>query len=82
MPLLAIENTADDAVPQSHVGRLYTAAGSPDKTFTAIKGATHYYVGQPELLQQAVDISLRWLARATLVWIELRRSRKNSMNAD
>jgi hypothetical protein len=61
VPLLAIENTADDAVPQSHVGRLYTAAGSADKTFTAIKGATHYYVGQPELLRQAVDISLAWL---------------------
>jgi alpha-beta hydrolase superfamily lysophospholipase len=61
VPLLAIENTADDAVPQTHVGRLFRAAGSADKTFTAIKGATHYYVGQPELLRQAVDISLAWL---------------------
>jgi dienelactone hydrolase len=61
VPLLAIENSADDAVPQSHVGRLFAAAGSPDKTFTAIKGATHYYVGQPELLRQAVDVSLAWL---------------------
>ena len=63
VPLLAIENTADDAVPQSHVGRLYRAAGSRDKTFTAIAGATHYYVGQPELLQKAVDVSLRWLEK-------------------
>jgi dienelactone hydrolase len=62
VPLLAIENTADDAVPQSHVGRMHAAAGSRDKTFVAIKGATHYYVGQPELLQQAVSVSLRWLA--------------------
>jgi alpha-beta hydrolase superfamily lysophospholipase len=61
VPLLAIENTADDAVPQSHVGRLYRAAGSGDKTFTAILGATHYYVGQPALLQKAVDVCLRWL---------------------
>jgi alpha-beta hydrolase superfamily lysophospholipase len=62
VPLLAIENTADDAVPQSHVGRLHAAASSRDKTFVAIKNATHYYVGQPELLQQAVELSLAWLA--------------------
>jgi alpha-beta hydrolase superfamily lysophospholipase len=61
VPLLAIENTADDAVPQSHVGRLCRAAASADKTFVAIAGATHYYVGQPELLRQAVDITLRWM---------------------
>jgi hypothetical protein len=62
VPLLAIENTADDAVPQSHVGRLHAAAASTDKTFVAIKGATHYYVGQPELLQEAVTRSLDWLS--------------------
>jgi dienelactone hydrolase len=61
VPLLAIENTADDAVPQSHVARLYRAASSTDKTFAAIAGATHYYVGQPELLAQAVDMSVEWL---------------------
>jgi len=61
VPLLAIENTADDAVPQSHVGRLCKAAGSSDKTFVRIERATHYYVGQPELLKQAVDVSVQWL---------------------
>jgi alpha-beta hydrolase superfamily lysophospholipase len=61
VPLLAIENTADDAVPQSHVGRLFRAAASKDKTFAAIAGATHYYVGQPELLEQAVALSMEWL---------------------
>lgn len=66
VPLLAIENTADDAVPQSHVGRLYRAAASEDKTFKAIAGATHYYVGQPELLAQAVDITIEWLAQRGL----------------
>jgi len=67
VPLLAIENTADDAVPQSHVGRLHAAAGSRDKTFAAIAGATHYYVGQPELLQQAVDLTMEWLRQRRLV---------------
>jgi alpha-beta hydrolase superfamily lysophospholipase len=61
VPLLAIENTADDAVPQPHTGRIFRAAASADKTMKAIKGATHYYVGQPALLQQAVDTCLEWM---------------------
>lgn len=61
-PLLAIENTADDAVPQSHVPRIHRAAASRDKSFVAIKGATHYYAGQPELLCQAVDACVVWMA--------------------
>jgi len=64
--LLALENTADDAVPQSHMGRLFNAAGSRDKKFVAIKGATHYYVGQPALLQEAVTASLQWLGERGL----------------
>jgi dienelactone hydrolase len=61
VPLLAIENTADDAVPQPHTGLIHGAARSTDKTLKALKGATHYYVGQPELLQQAVDTCLGWM---------------------
>jgi pimeloyl-ACP methyl ester carboxylesterase len=61
VPLLAIENTADDAVPQSHVGRLHAAAASRDKTFVRIERATHYYVGQPGLLEEALDVTARWL---------------------
>ena len=66
VPLLAIENTADDAVPQSHVGRLHQAVSSTDKTFVRIPHATHYYVGQPELLKQAVDITVQWLEERNL----------------
>ncbi|MSQ70823.1 MAG: alpha/beta hydrolase [Betaproteobacteria bacterium] len=67
VPLLAIENTADDAVPQPHTRRIFDAAGSKDKTFLAIKKATHYYVGQPELLQQAVDTCMDWMASRKLI---------------
>jgi pimeloyl-ACP methyl ester carboxylesterase len=66
VPLLAIEHTADDAVPQSHVGRLHRAAGSADKTFVRIEQATHYYVGQPALLQHAVDVTVTWLEERAL----------------
>lgn len=60
-PLLAIENSADDAVPRPDTHLVYEAAGSKDKTLRVIQGATHYYQGQPELLDQAVDITLDWL---------------------
>lgn len=65
-PLLVIENTADDAVPQPHPTRIFEAAASTDKTFAAIEGATHYYAGQPDLLDQATDLTLGWLAQRKL----------------
>jgi alpha-beta hydrolase superfamily lysophospholipase len=64
--MLVIENTADDAVPQTHPTMLFEAAGSPDKTFRVIKGATHYYAGQPELLAQATSTILGWLRERRL----------------
>ena len=62
VPLLSIENSADDAVPQPHVGRIHAAAASADKTYVRIDGANHYYAGQPELLAQAAETCLGWLA--------------------
>jgi hypothetical protein len=32
-----------------------------------IKGANHYYVGQPELLHQAVEACFEWMAQRKLV---------------
>jgi alpha-beta hydrolase superfamily lysophospholipase len=65
-PLLAIENTADDAVPQPHTRRVFEAASSEDKQFFQIQGATHYYVGQPELLAEAIAIVRDWLKQRGL----------------
>ncbi len=67
VPLLAIENSADDAVPQPHVRMIHDAAASRDKSFHLIKGATHYYQGQPELLRQAVELCVGWMARQNLL---------------
>ncbi len=61
VPLLVMENSADEAVPQPHARMFFDAAGSRDKTFELIRGATHYYAEQPELLQQVVDLILTWL---------------------
>lgn len=59
-PLLAIEHSADDAVPQPDTGLMFQACASPDKTFECIQGATHYFQGQPELMQRSVDLILSW----------------------
>jgi alpha-beta hydrolase superfamily lysophospholipase len=61
VPTLCVENSADDAVPQPHTGMIYAAAAAKDKTMKVIKGATHYYLGQPELLTQARDLWLGWM---------------------
>jgi pimeloyl-ACP methyl ester carboxylesterase len=67
VPLLAIENSADDAVPQPHARIIHDAAASRDKTFHVIKGATHYYQGQPGLLQEAVSTCVGWMAGQKLI---------------
>lgn len=61
VPLLVIENSADDAVPQPHTRSVFEAAASPDKHFVTIEGATHYYAGQPDKLEKVTRISLDWL---------------------
>ena len=66
VPLLAIENSADDAVPQPHTRIIHDAAASRDKTFRVVKGATHYYQGQPELLKQAVELCVGWMEERRL----------------
>jgi hypothetical protein len=67
VPFLAIENSADDAAPQPHTGMIHRAAASTDKTFHVIKGATHYYAGQPEQLAEAITVQRRWLAARRLL---------------
>lgn len=67
VPLLVIENTADDAVPAPHPRMLFDAALTQDKTFTQIKGATHYYAGQPDLLAQATQAIRGWLIERDLL---------------
>lgn len=60
-PLLVIENTADDAVPQPHAHLVFEASASVDKQFARIHGASHYYMQQPELLAEATGVIRTWL---------------------
>lgn len=66
-PLLAIENSADDAVPTTHPKMLFEAAASADKSYRIIQGATHYYAGQPELLNEATTLIRGWLSERRLL---------------
>jgi pimeloyl-ACP methyl ester carboxylesterase len=61
VPLLVIENEADDGVPQPHPGSIFAAASSTDKSMVIVHGATHYYLGQPEQLAYATSSILSWL---------------------
>ncbi|MGX1306463.1 pimeloyl-ACP methyl ester carboxylesterase [Amorphus suaedae] len=62
-PVLQIVNGADDAVPASHNPAIRAALATPDKTYHEIPGATHYYLGQPELLAECIATASDW-ARA------------------
>ena len=68
VPLLAIENSADDAVPQPHVSRVYQASPAAVKDYMLVKGANHYYADQPQHLEEVVSGTVNWLIRHGLAW--------------
>ncbi len=59
-PVLQIENSADDAVPATHNAVVRAALGTKDATYHLIKGATHYYVGQPDHLAECLETIEEW----------------------
>jgi pimeloyl-ACP methyl ester carboxylesterase len=67
VPFLAIENTADDGAPPAHMKEVYGACASSDKHYVTVKGANHYYAGQPELLDIASGATLDFLRARGLV---------------
>ncbi|KQX17585.1 MULTISPECIES: alpha/beta hydrolase [unclassified Sphingomonas] len=66
-PVLQIENTADEAVPATHNPAIRDALATPDKEYVSLKGATHYYLGQPELLARCIDTVIGWSRRKGLL---------------
>ncbi|MCG8312219.1 MAG: alpha/beta fold hydrolase [Pseudomonadales bacterium] len=63
VPALVIGNTADDACTPSHTHRLYESVGVEDKEMHEIKGANHYYFGQPDKMEEAASLCADWLNR-------------------
>ena len=63
VPLIAIEHSADDAVPQPDTTLMYEACASQDKRFHCIQGASHYFQGQPEHLRTSIELITAWSAQ-------------------
>jgi len=66
-PVLQIENNADEAVPATHNPAIAAALATPDKEYLTIARATHYYLGQPELLAICIDRVTDWSRRHGLL---------------
>ena len=66
-PVLQIENTADEAVPATHNPAIRDALATLDKEYVRLEGATHYYLGQPELLARCVGAVTEWSRRKGLL---------------
>jgi pimeloyl-ACP methyl ester carboxylesterase len=67
VPVLVIENSADDACTPSHAQRIFDGVKHANKEKYTIKGATHYYLGQPEKMREAVALCMDWLQRQGLI---------------
>ncbi|NBR79610.1 MAG: alpha/beta hydrolase, partial [Alphaproteobacteria bacterium] len=60
-------NSADDACTPSHTQALFDGVRHDNKQMVEIKGATHYYMGQPELAAKAVAHVRNWMESQTLL---------------
>ncbi len=63
VPFMAVEHSADDAVPQPDIGLMFAACASRDKEKHVIAGANHYFKGQTVQLQQSVGLITAWVQR-------------------
>jgi pimeloyl-ACP methyl ester carboxylesterase len=63
VPALVVDNTADDACTPSHARRIAEGFKKVRPDVHRIAGATHYYLGQPDKLAEAVAIVRGWLQR-------------------
>ena len=61
VPMLVIENSADDACTPSHAARLMAAAVKAPQTHAVIKGANHYYSGQPDKAAEGAAVFVEWM---------------------
>lgn len=63
VPTLVIGNSADDACTPSHTHRLFESVAVKDKELYEVKGANHYYFGQPKEMEEAVSQCAQWLTK-------------------
>ncbi|MFF3896318.1 hypothetical protein ACFYY3_24655 [Streptomyces sp. NPDC001812] len=63
VPVLLLENSRDDACPPAHPRAIHENIAHENKQLSVIEGANHYYSGQKEHLQSAVDHVDGWLTQ-------------------
>ena len=66
-PVLVVGNTADDACTPSHTQALFDGVQHDNREMHEIKGATHYYLGQPELAAQSAQLACSWMKKQGLL---------------
>ena len=69
VPVLMIENGADNGCAPSHPKEMYAACTAVDKTYYCVRNAKHYYDGQPKQLLEACSVVLSWLNKRNLVQV-------------
>lgn len=60
-PMLVVENSADDACTPDHAARLMQAAANCPIEHHVIKGANHYFFGQPQQANEAATLIRQWV---------------------
>jgi pimeloyl-ACP methyl ester carboxylesterase len=66
VPVLVVANSADDAATPSHARRMFDAIGHERRQMEEIKGANHYYFGQPREVLAATETIRGWLGQHDL----------------
>lgn len=66
VPAIVIANSADDCCPPSHTETIFQSLAGPKELHT-ITGANHYYIGQREQLESALDLSISWLLKTGML---------------
>jgi len=67
VPVLVISNSADDACTPDQAQSLFDAVKHDRKALHEVKGANHYYFGQPDKAQEAVRLCTAWLSANSLL---------------
>jgi len=67
IPSLVIVNELDNATPPATSKRLYEVIPSTQKRLYEIKGANHYYEGQPKLAAEAASVAVEFLTDCGLL---------------
>ncbi|GIH13909.1 alpha/beta hydrolase family protein [Rugosimonospora africana] len=60
VPVLVVYGTADNAAFPGHARALYDAVAHDDRELVTLRGANHYFIGQPDQVTACVSEMVRW----------------------